>query len=114
MPHVDIPHLDLPFHYHTHQGIVTVATVEQDSMSDIANCVETIMLTPIGWRDEAPTFGSPNLAFHKLPIGVNTVEQTVAEQEPRITMLISEEPDKLDQLVDRIKIELKGREGEGS
>lgn len=70
------------------------------------------MLTPVGWRDDHPGFGIPDLTFKQLPIGPQTIEQLVSEQESRVAILITEEADRFDQLVDRIRIGLQARGGE--
>lgn len=106
-----IPHFDLPFRFQRQGASGQVAMVEQDSMSDIANCVEMIAKTPLNWRDEAPGFGLPDLTFMKLPIRPETVEQSIAEQEPRIGILVREEPGLMDELVDKIIVELHARGG---
>lgn len=112
MSHIDIPHLSLPFRFEAHAADGHVVVSEQDSIDDIANCVELIVKTPLGWRDEAPDFGIPDLTFSVLPIGPQTIEQLLEEQEPRIIILVREQPDALDQLMTILNVELHARGGQ--
>jgi phage baseplate assembly protein W len=97
---VDTPHFDLPFKL-THTG---ANSVEQDSIDDVANCVEAIVSCPIGWRDEVPTFGVEDPVMMKQPIGANELANEIASQEPRALVIVEENPDLLDELLDRINI----------
>jgi hypothetical protein len=94
-----VPHFDLPFRL---VGSCFAAN-EQGSIDDIANCVEMIFRVHVGWRRAAPGFGSPDLLFRKLPIGVNQLLSIVTRQEPRADYLINEYQ-QLDDLIDRINV----------
>lgn len=94
----DIPHFNFPFRF----SGAHVAVVEQDSMDDVANCVEIIFMTPIGWRPEAPTFGVPDFAFMKQPIGEDFLTDIISSQEPRADVAFTEAPDRYDELIDHI------------
>lgn len=112
MAHIDIPHLSLPFRFEQHTTEAKHAVVtEQDSIDDIANCVEMIIKTPAGWRDDNPDFGLPDLAFKTLPIRPDTIEQLMEEQEPRVVILAREQSDALDQLTTILTVELHARGG---
>ena len=87
-------------------GNITAAVVEQSSFEDIANCVETIVRTPLGFRDDAPQFGFPSLELLEQPVVTQEVIELVQAQEPRATVLITEVPDVLDQLIDRLTVEV--------
>lgn len=54
-----VPHFKHPL---TVEGGV-VATVEQDSLEDIAQCVEAVARTIVGSRIDAPGFGVPDETF---------------------------------------------------
>jgi phage baseplate assembly protein W len=96
------PHFDLPFRL----SGSSFATVEQDTYADIANCVETIIRTPYGFRDDTPDFGLPVDAFDVQPLGVRMIQESLESQEPRAAVLVSEVPDKMDILIDRLRVEI--------
>jgi phage baseplate assembly protein W len=101
------PHFDLPFRFSGSTGINKSAVVaEQNSFEDIANCVEAIVRTPIGFRNDAPQFGFPTLELLEQPIVSSDVVSIVQAQEPRATILISEMPDLIDSLIDRLTVQV--------
>jgi phage baseplate assembly protein W len=74
-----IPHLDWPVQF-TQAGHLKAN--EQDGIDDIATCVAISLLTPQGWRDEEPTFGSrPD--FPLLPINLANLQNAIVRDEPR-------------------------------
>lgn len=97
------PHFDIPFRF-TSSG--SAAMAEQNTFEDIANCVEVIVRTPFGFRDDAPDFGFPDLTLLEQPIVTRDLVELVQSQEPRATVLISERPDLLDVLIDRVTVEV--------
>jgi phage baseplate assembly protein W len=97
------PHFDIPFRFTSSGG---VALVEQNTFDDIANCVEVIVRTPLGFRDDAPEFGFPDLALLQQPIITKDLVDLVQAQEPRSVVLISERPDFFDNLIDRVTIQV--------
>jgi hypothetical protein len=96
----DTPHFDLPFK----MGKSGTVVQEQDSIDDIANCVVAILITHFAWRDEAPTFGTVDLAMRKMPIGSDEIMTLIGTQEPRAILVVEEHPDQVDSLVARINI----------
>ena len=111
MAHNDIPHFDFPFRFETHQGGLTASEVEQDSIEDISNCINVICLTPLGWFAESPNFGLPDLTFNQQPLNVSELSGVIVEQEPRAVLIIEEAPDRYDELVARIKVQVARRGG---
>ena len=98
------PHFDLPFRFLTNNG---AAVEEQDSYEDIANCVEAICRCPYGFRVDNANFGFPNVELLNQPVVSEDVIETVSDQEPRATLLFSEQPDTVDVLIDRITVEVR-------
>lgn len=92
--------------YTTVQGNQSSAVVEQNSFQEIANCVETIIRTPLGFRDDTPDFGFPDLTMLEQPVINKDIVELVQSQEPRSSVLMSENPDMLDVLIDRITVEV--------
>jgi len=98
------PHFDLPFRIAAH----AVATVEQDSSEDIANCVECIIRTPNGFREDSPDFGLNDVVFSPIPMDTDALVAQIKAQEPRATVVIKEQPSLIDTLVDTLTVEVRG------
>lgn len=107
MSRIETPHFDFPFAIHGS----SVTVVEQDTLDDITNCITVIILTHVGWRPEAPRFGTPDYTFKKQPIGKDFILQILQAQEPRAALMIQESPDVFDSLIDRILVETGAKEG---
>lgn len=90
-----VPHFDLPFRL----SGKSFAVVEQDSHEDVANCVETIIRTPYGFRDDAPDFGLDDHTFDNRPLNVDAMRAQIESQEPRATMALTEEPSLVEDIV---------------
>jgi phage baseplate assembly protein W len=99
------PHFDIPFRFVPNVN-ASAAVVEQNSFEDIANCVEVIVRTPVGFRNDAPEFGFPQLELLEQPVVTKDVVELVQAQEPRASILITEQPDAIDILIDRITVEV--------
>ena len=97
---VDVPHFALPFQL----GPAGAVVCEQDSIDDVSNCVIAISVTHIGWRTEVPTFGIPDLAMRKLPIGAEDINSWISNQEPRALITVEEKTDHVDSLIDHINV----------
>lgn len=83
----DVPHFRVPFGW-SEDG-THVAEVEQDSIADVAGCVEVILRTPRGSREELPEFGTPSPVF-TAPFKIDGARRAVAEWEPRAQVTIEE------------------------
>jgi hypothetical protein len=84
MADVVVPHFAMPFKYSAGRAMV----VEQDSLEDIRMCIETALRTHIGFREEAPDFGTEDTTFQTLPMNTGTVMNQIIISEPRATQLI--------------------------
>lgn len=73
-----IPHLKVPF---TLLPDMTAATVQQDTLEEITQCVFVLMATPIGSRIEVPTYGIPDLTFTGGQLAA--IDAAAARWEPR-------------------------------
>lgn len=90
-----IPHFDLPFRFYGN----STAVVEQDSNEDIANCVEAILRTPSGTRDDVEQFGTDDLTFSNRPVNIDLLTSQILSQEPRAEILMREESEIFGDLV---------------
>lgn len=91
-----VPHFDIPFRF---LSTGHAATVDQDTLDDISACVEAIMRTLQGQRDDNPNFGIPDPTFQLQPIDLGLITEAVLQQEPRASLLLEQSPDAFNQLV---------------
>lgn len=83
----DEPHFDLPFRL-TGKSF---ATVQQDSPEDVANCVECIVRTPLGFREDTENFGLDDLTFENQPLNLEEIKTRIQAQEPRATLMLEQD-----------------------
>jgi phage baseplate assembly protein W len=98
----DIPHLKFPLQV-AHGNL---AVVEQDTPEDIAQCVTTILRTPLGLSDSIPDLGLTDQAFYEGGADVQEIQQQLAAHERRTDVLITEDPSKLDQALSIVGVRL--------
>jgi len=103
---VDIPHFDLPMRL----AGKSFAVVEQDSLAEITNCVVAAIRTEVGTRKELPDFGTTDLAFQVQPVNIQRFIDQIALHEPRVSMLIEQHPDIINELIASVKIAISARE----
>lgn len=106
MARPQIPHFSIPFRYRNGKPVV----VEQDSIDDIANCVEAALRTPLGARDEYPEYGVPEMVFRQQPINTSDIVRRLDDMEPRASILAEEAPDRLDASIARVRMTLRREE----
>lgn len=82
-----------------------LATVEQDSDEDITQCLKALVLTRVGDRPDLPDMGVPDLTFTEEPIDLEDVLPVLEKHEPRASVLVSQRPDAVEQLVADLRIE---------
>lgn len=90
-----IPHLRIPFQV-TSDG--SVAVLEQDTIDDVGQCVQVLLTTVRGERDELPTYGIPDQAF-VVEMDHQTILNLAAQWEPRAVVMLEGRPDLLDEMV---------------
>jgi phage baseplate assembly protein W len=89
---IAIPHLQIPLRLlGNHLG-----QVEQDTVDDVAQCVQVIVSTPLGFSDELPDMGLTMQEFYVGGADVEEIQAQLDEHEPRWAGLVEEAPDKLD------------------
>lgn len=77
------PHFRVPFRM-TRQG---VATVEQDTVEEITQCVFAVLATEVGSRQEEPDFGILDQSFVQGGADLEDIEAAVSDWEPRASLL---------------------------
>lgn len=109
---VTTPQMDFPPRFHIDDdGNVDVAVVEQDSLSDIRNCLQVILRTPIDSREELPEFGVEDPTFRQQPLDPTGLENALNEWEPRANVTVHSFPDANDEAIAHLRIEYEGPEG---
>lgn len=78
-----VPHFRHPF-LMTAQG---AATVDQDSIDDVTQCVYAVLATEVGSRQEEPEFGVVDQTFLQGGANLEELEAAVSEWEPRASLL---------------------------
>lgn len=106
MASVDIPHFDLPFRFEGGKA----AVVEQDSLDEHVACIRAILAFPLGFRSELPDFGVSDMVFKKQSSrgAGDELRAAISLWEPRAEVLITDEPDLVDEMVRQIGIEVRG------
>jgi phage baseplate assembly protein W len=82
---ITTPQLDAPFRLNA-DG--TPATVQQNSIADVAACVYNILACPTGAKLGDPTFGTPSLLFQTVPVNTAAMVTAIQRLEPRATVEI--------------------------
>lgn len=104
----DIPHFKMPFQFDGARA----AEVEQDTIEDVAGCVEVVLRTPRGHRDELPEFGTPDPTFTSPP-DIDSLRSAVAEWEPRAEATVEGDTDAFEMGVRRIRMTVQTGEQNG-
>jgi hypothetical protein len=103
---VDVPHFDLPFRFDHGAAAVN----EQDSLDDIAVCVEAIVRYEQGQRPELPEFGIPDYTFRQGDFDTDDLQDAIEVWEERADLLIEDDYDRFDELVQLVEIRVSGGE----
>jgi len=101
----DVPHFSLPFRFATPQAAVN----EQDSLEEIADCCFAILVCPVGFRIDEPTFGLPDPTFSMPAPSLNDIRDVIETWEERAGTVLDQHPDVLDALIARVEIDVQVR-----
>lgn len=102
---IENPHFAIPFRFLSGHAVEN----EQDSIDDIAACVEAILRTEPGSRLDAPEFGTPDQTF-STGVNVQEVERDIRRWEPRAELAIEEGWD-FATFTEQLRIELSAEGG---
>lgn len=102
------PHFDIPFRFVGHKQNRAVVN-EQGNIDDLQNCVYLIVVTPQGWRDEVPKFGTPDPTFDFLPVMKARLQESIQEQDRRTSLAFIEWGDEMMRNVTIAVDERRGR-----
>lgn len=104
MADIETPQFDTPFRLDSTGRDAVV--VEQDSLDDVTNSVETLMRTPLGFLEEQPDYGMPEGIFSERGVDVAEVSSAITHWEERADVLIEEQPDLNDHFIQNIAIQV--------
>jgi phage baseplate assembly protein W len=100
MPELETPQFDLPFRLNAAGSDAVM--VEQDSAEDVADSVETLLRTPLGWFEENPDYGVIDGTFDEGRVDVNEIHTAISQWEPRADVQMGASIDSDDFLSERI------------
>lgn len=100
-----IPHIALPVAADSTGRLVVN---DQDSPSDIHDCIELVLRTEKGTLDFDPDYGRPSLWAQLPEVAAALVTATIGQFEPRSDALIELDPDAYDDLVYGILVDTTG------
>lgn len=98
---MSIPHLAIPFRLADGNG--PAATVEQNSIDDITQCVEVLLATELGSRVELPGYGAADQTFTQ-QFDTSLILQAVTAWEPRATVTVSATPGRNPQVTVNVSV----------
>lgn len=98
---MSIPHFRLPFR--VTNG--SVDTIEQDSLDEIAQCVQVLLSTELGTRLELPDYGIAQPLF-MTKIDFSAVLAQLDKWEPRARTVINSDIDSTDELLRSLRLEV--------
>lgn len=102
-----IPHFRTPFRFAAGRASV----VEQDTIDEIAQCVEVVLTTEPGTRLENSDFGTPPMVLTEAPLDVESIANAVNLWEDRAGAIVTEDQDRWDELVHRAVIRVGETDG---
>ena len=104
----DVPHFAYPFRFASPQ----VAVNEQDALDEIADCVLTTLLYPQGFRVDLPEFGLPDPTFRVPSPDLDEIRTVIEVWEPRAATVLAAAPDRFDELIARVLVNVTVRSEE--
>lgn len=102
-----VPHLRVPF------VVVngSASVVEQDTLDEVVQCVQVLLGTPEGTREELPSYGIPDLAF-ATGLDLLGVRHALETWEPRAVSLLEEQIGHDDELLRQLVVTVQQRGGQ--
>lgn len=83
-------------------------TREELTVDDIEDCVEVLLSTMLGEREESPTYGIPEQAFRQGGADLQLLQATIERWEPRAASIIAEAD--FTDLVQRVSVRIGRRD----
>lgn len=89
----------------------TFVTVEQGSLDDIAQRVEVLLRTPLGWLASEPDFGVTDQSHQAGGVDVTEVEEQIATWVPDADALVEQDPDALNEALAIVGVRIGAKTG---
>lgn len=97
---VSTPHFAKPFRLGTDGAF---AVVEQDSLDDVMQCIEVLVSTEIGSREELPGYGITDPTF-TTSVDLSEIAQAIDDWEDRASVDINQAVDTRDDLIRNVSL----------
>lgn len=111
----EVPKFITPFSFETRAGVAIAKVVEQDSLEEITQCVETVIRTIKGTCIENADFGIEETTFQQIPINASRVIEECNKWEPRAQVEITPGPARsYDDLLHSLRVSIHGSEEAGA
>lgn len=104
---VQVPHLAFPFRL---ERDGSAAVLEQDTLDEVAQSVQVLLMTHEGERLEVPEYGVADLVFAAEP-DLEGISAAVEEWEPRAASRVVDQIDNEDELVRHVIARVTTRDG---
>lgn len=101
---VMVPHFAFPFA----MSGTSYAVHEQDSVDEIQDCVEVLLLTPHGSRVVLPDYGTPEVLYSQAPANIPAILALCNQWETRAAVTLVETLDTLDQKIAHMQAQIIG------
>lgn len=82
---------------------------DKDNIEEDMDCVEVLLRTPLGSREELPAYGVRPQEFTMGGASVAEIRAAISLWEPDADVTIEREPELLDALLDRLRITVRSR-----
>lgn len=99
----ELPHFAIPLRFKNGAAVVN----DQDTLDDLADCIQVIMRTPIGHRIDKPDFGIHDPAF-RVVRNDNDIMAAIDQWEPRVEYELAG-PEEVEELVRTVRIMIRER-----
>lgn len=106
MTKIDTPKLSFPFRLQA-SGLRAVV-VEQDSDDEIFDCLEVLLSTEKGSREEAPAYGIEDQSFLEGGANQDQILTAIAKWEPRAERTL--EADQIIAFIQRVRVRVMARD----
>jgi phage baseplate assembly protein W len=106
MARIDTPKLSFPFRLHANGASAVV--VEQDSDDEILDCVEVLLSTEKGSREEAPAYGVEDQSFLEGGANQDQILTAISKWEPRAERTL--EADQIISSIQRVRVKVIARD----
>lgn len=97
------PHFRFPFQLTTDGKGPRVN--DQDSQNDVEDCVEVVLSTLLGERQELPAYGLPDQVFQENGADLQIIDTVIDQWEPRAEATLS--ATEIEELAQRVRINMR-------